>query len=88
MFYQYSEFNQYSQLTLEEETLSDLDCGKEDAECITMQNYQWVPFVSLFDFSTNPTADLSTYVTPQFYKYQYTQAGEPIYKFYDAIPCN
>ena len=70
---------------LEKETLSYVDCGSQDAICTTMNNYQWVPFVSIYDFHIEKNS--KAYVTPQFWTYVKREDGSKDYVFYDAISC-
>ena len=53
-------------MTLEESTVSygyD-DCSNPNTKCMTMNNTQWIPFVTLEDMKIVPLANLSTYVVP------------------------
>ena len=90
LFSQYFRFNQYDQLTLEErtETHTNDDCSDPIAKCMTMNNTQWIPFVTIGDFNSNKVANLSAYVIPQFWTYQKFLNGTEKTQFYDAIPCS
>ncbi len=83
---QWAHFDTYHQDTLEQETMSYFDCGTEGVTCTTMENNQWVPFVSIYNFDSE--VDYTPYVTPQFWTYQQKANGDPDYQFYNAIPCD
>ena len=68
----------------------EADCRNPAAICQTMNNTEWIPFVTIGDFhdeTNGRIANLSTYVIPQFWTYEKFKDGSIQKIFYDAIEC-